>query len=76
MKMTKLLAMLALVLPVTSHAGGWYAGLDVGSAQSEAKIDEYVFVDLRFGLSAAHIEAGVPASGLRHHRQHERQHRE
>jgi OmpA-OmpF porin, OOP family len=42
MRTAKLLAALALVLPATAYAGGWYAGLDVGSAQSEAKIDEYI----------------------------------
>lgn len=41
MKMTKLMGTLALVLPVMSHAGTWYAGLDVGSAKADAKITEY-----------------------------------
>ena len=41
MRTTKLVAMLALALPVMAHASGWYAGLDVGSAKSDAKIDEY-----------------------------------
>ena len=44
MKITKLLATLALVLPVMSHAGGWYAGLDAGSATSDARVNEYVFL--------------------------------
>ena len=44
MKMTKLLATLALTLPVMAHAGDWYAGLDVGSARSDAKVDEHVFL--------------------------------
>ncbi|HEY5760721.1 MAG TPA: hypothetical protein VIU34_33070 [Steroidobacter sp.] len=43
MKVTKLFATLALVLPVMSHAGGWYAGLDVGSASCDAKVNEYGF---------------------------------
>jgi hypothetical protein len=41
MKMIKLLVTLALVLPVMAHAGTWYAGLDVGSARSDAKVTEY-----------------------------------
>jgi OOP family OmpA-OmpF porin len=49
MTKTQLLATLALTLPVMAHAGDWYAGLDVGSAQSEAKIDEYVL----FGATTA-----------------------
>ncbi len=44
MKKNKLLATLALLLPLAAHAGGWYAGLDVGSAKSEAKIDEYILI--------------------------------
>lgn len=44
MKTTNLLATLALMLPAMAHASGWYAGLDVGSAQSEAKIDEYILL--------------------------------
>lgn len=44
MKTTKLLATLALMLPLMAHAGGWYAGLDVGSAESEAKINEYILI--------------------------------
>ncbi len=44
MNKTQLLAPLALMLPVMAHAGGWYAGFDVGSAQTEAKIDEYAFL--------------------------------
>lgn len=42
MKIAKLLATLALVLPAMTHAGTWYAGLDVGSAKSDAKIEEYI----------------------------------
>jgi hypothetical protein len=34
------LATLALVLPLTSQAQGWYAGLDVGTARSDAVISE------------------------------------
>jgi OmpA-OmpF porin, OOP family len=49
MRIAKLFATLALVLPVMAHAGTWYAGLDVGSAQSEAKIDEYIL----FGATTA-----------------------
>lgn len=46
MRISKLLAALMLVLPAMAHAGGWYAGLDVGSASSDAKIDEFaVFGD-------------------------------
>jgi len=41
MKKNQLLAVLALASPMMAHASGWYAGLDVGSAQTEAKIDEY-----------------------------------
>jgi OmpA-OmpF porin, OOP family len=41
MRTTKLLATLALMLPAMAHAGTWYAGLDVGSGQSDAKINEY-----------------------------------
>jgi OOP family OmpA-OmpF porin len=44
MRIAKLLALLALVLPVTAHAGAWYAGLDVGNATSDAKIDEHIFL--------------------------------
>jgi len=40
MKRIHLVAMLALLLPVTSQAQGWYAGLDVGSVRSDAKINE------------------------------------
>jgi len=43
MKMTKLLATLVLVLPAMAHAGGWYAGLDAGSANSNASVNEYGF---------------------------------
>ena len=43
MKMTKLPAMLALVLPAMANAGSWYAGLDVGSANSDATFNEYGF---------------------------------
>jgi len=43
MRITKLLAALALVLPVMTHAGGWYAGLDAGSANSDATVNEYGF---------------------------------
>jgi OmpA-OmpF porin, OOP family len=49
MRMTKLLATLALVLPVMSHAGEWYAGLDLGSARSDGKVNEYGF----FGATTA-----------------------
>jgi hypothetical protein len=49
MRIAKLFATLALVLPVTAPAGNWYAGLDAGSATSDAKIDEYVF----FGATTA-----------------------
>lgn len=49
MRITKLLATLALVLPGMAHAGSWYAGLDVGSARSDAKIDEH----LLFGNTTA-----------------------
>jgi len=45
MRTNKLLATLALLLPVMAHAGGWYAGFDVGSARSEAKIDEHFFLN-------------------------------
>jgi len=41
---THLLATLALVLPVMAQAGSWYAGLDVGNATSDAKIDEHIFL--------------------------------
>ena len=44
MKRMQLLAMLALLLPLTSQAQGWYAGLDVGSARSDAEIDEHLFL--------------------------------
>lgn len=43
MKMTKLLATLALVLPLMAHAGDWYAGLDVGNAKADAKVSKYGF---------------------------------
>jgi len=49
MRIAKLLATLALVLPAMAHAGDWYAGLDVGSARSDATIDEYAF----FGATTA-----------------------
>src|SRR5690349_1558373 len=45
MKRIQLPATLALLLPVTSHAQGWYAGLDVGSARSDATIDEHLLID-------------------------------
>lgn len=45
MKPTKLLAaMLILCLPVMVQAQGWYAGVDVGAARSDATIDEYLFL--------------------------------
>ena len=44
MKVTKLVATLALLLPVMAHAGGWYAGLDAGSASSDATVNEYGFL--------------------------------
>ena len=43
MKPTKLLAALALILPAMAHGQGWYAGLDVGAARSDSRIDEYPF---------------------------------
>ena len=45
MKMTKLLVLgLMSCAPCLAHAqGGWYAGLDVGAARSDAEIDEYAF---------------------------------
>jgi OOP family OmpA-OmpF porin len=42
MKRIQLLGMLAFLLPLTSQAQGWYAGLDVGSARSDAEIDEHL----------------------------------
>jgi len=45
MRTIKLLAAtLTLMLPALAQAQGWYAGLDVGSASSDAEIDEYVFL--------------------------------
>jgi|GEM_PF-2322447 OOP family OmpA-OmpF porin len=44
MKPIKLLAILLLVLPAMSQAQGWYAGLDVGSARSDAEIDEHLLL--------------------------------
>src|SRR4051794_14468938 len=36
-------AAFALFLPALAHAqGGWYAGVDVGDAKIDAKIEEYV----------------------------------
>ena len=43
MKIAKLLATLLLVLPAMAHAGGWYAGLDAGSVNSDASVNEYGF---------------------------------
>ncbi|HEY6126451.1 MAG TPA: porin family protein [Steroidobacteraceae bacterium] len=44
MKITKLLAAGVLVsLPAMAQAQGWYAGIDVGAARSDAEIDEYAF---------------------------------
>ena len=40
MKQTKLLAALALILPAMAHGQGFYAGLDVGDARSDANIGE------------------------------------
>lgn len=45
MKRIQLLASLAIVLPAISHAQGWYAGLDVGSARTDSAIDEHLFID-------------------------------
>ena len=45
MKRIQLLAGLALVLPAMSHAQGWYAGLDVGSARTDSVIDEHFLLD-------------------------------
>jgi OOP family OmpA-OmpF porin len=45
MKQIELLAAFALVLPMLSHAQGWYAGLDVGSARSDSTIDEHFLLD-------------------------------
>ena len=42
MKLTELLAGVALMLPAMVNAQGWYAGVDVGSARSDAKINENV----------------------------------
>lgn len=44
MKRIQLLAIFAFLLPLTSQAQGWYAGLDVGSARSDAVIDEHLFI--------------------------------
>jgi len=44
MKPTKLLAALALILPAMAHGQGFYAGLDVGEARSDARIDEHDFL--------------------------------
>jgi opacity protein-like surface antigen len=45
MKATKLLVLgMAVCAPCLAQAqGGWYAGLDVGAARSDAEIDEYAF---------------------------------
>src|SRR5882672_3442602 len=44
MRTIKLLtAALALILPAMAQAQGWYAGVDVGSAKSETKTDNYLF---------------------------------
>ena len=42
MKKTKLLAALALIVPAMAHGQGFYAGLDVGEARSDAKIAKHV----------------------------------
>jgi OmpA-OmpF porin, OOP family len=49
MRIAKLVATLALVLPAMAHAGGWYAGFDVGNAKSDAQVSEHGF----FGATTA-----------------------
>lgn len=45
MKAIKLLAAtLIAAFPVMGQAGGWYAGLDVGSARTDVEIDEFFFL--------------------------------
>jgi OOP family OmpA-OmpF porin len=45
MKRIQLLAMLASMSPLASHAQGWYAGLDAGSARTDSVIDEHFLLD-------------------------------
>jgi len=42
LKTTKLLAALALIVPAMAHGQGFYVGLDVGEARSDAKTSENV----------------------------------
>jgi len=58
MKPTKLLAVLALMLPVMAHGQGFYAGLDVGEARSDAKTSENV-------LSATTARSSGSSTGFR-----------
>jgi opacity protein-like surface antigen len=61
MRTIKLLAALALALPGMAQAQGWYAGLDVGAARSDAKISEYVL----FGETTARASGDTTGFRLR-----------
>jgi OmpA-OmpF porin, OOP family len=56
-----LIAMLALIFPAFAQAQGWYAGLDVGGARSDAEIDEYIL------LGATTDRASGSTTGFRLH---------
>ena len=58
MKTTKLLGALALILPAMAHGQGFYVGLDVGEARSDAKISEHV-------LTATTARSSVSSTAFR-----------